>query len=198
MDPSFQDETEQALIRQHAYQVTDKLLLRPVLQSEAQVSFDLVDKNRERLREWLYWVDDIRYVKDECKFVKEAQARVQDGKTLELGLYYRVSTSSEEWTMIGMCGFVTILNDHGKLGYWIDSSFTGKGIITACCTYLIKLGLETLKFDSISLDAEPENVKSIAVAKRLGLVTDGIVYQSNQFGKEVDVFTFTLPKTKPT
>jgi len=74
--------------------------------------------------------------------------------------------------LCGVAGFHEIQTQAsvGSIGYWLAEPYTGKGIISSAVTKLIELGFRELKLDKIEIRCAEDNLKSIAVAKRLGFI----------------------------
>jgi len=74
-----------------------------------------------------------------------------------------------------------------EIGFWLDRTATGKGIITKAC-------------DRISLNADVENIPSQAVADRLGFVYEGTKRESEFINKQhrsMKQYSLLKPEYKP-
>ena len=75
--------------------------------------------------------------------------------------------------------------DHtAKIGYWLHSQQQGYGIMTESLKRLAEHAFSELKLNKLVLQAESENEKSIAIAKRLGFVREGTLKQQVAYGDE--------------
>jgi RimJ/RimL family protein N-acetyltransferase len=61
----------------------------------------------------------------------------------------------------------------GEIGYWIRSSLTGRGLMTEAASAISTFAFETLGFVRVEIRCDPENVRSAAIAERLGYVCEG-------------------------
>jgi len=70
----------------------------------------------------------------------------------------------------GIIGYSPIINDKGvgELGFWVAPHFQRKGIISSCIPRLIEIGLEKMSLSRVKLLIEPENIKSISLANKIG------------------------------
>lgn len=59
-------------------------------------------------------------------------------------------------------------------GYWLDREATGRGIATWALAMLLDHGLQTIGLHRLEVHIRPENVASLAVARRLGLREEGL------------------------
>ena len=66
------------------------------------------------------------------------------------------------------------MNMKTEIGYWLSFDFQHKGIVTKCSKALIVYAFDELKMNRIQLKAGVGNIKSRAVAERLGFELEGI------------------------
>ena len=151
-------------------QIDETLMLRQLKVREYQTMFDLVDKNREQLREWLPWVD---YVTEAESYKKAIQAWIESNdanQSMTLGVYL-------EGHLVGMCGFNTIdlLNKRGAIGYWLAEGYNGQGIMTRAVRGLVDYGFKQLELHRVEISAGVENVKSRKIPERLGFEEEALL-----------------------
>jgi ribosomal-protein-alanine N-acetyltransferase len=80
-------------------------------------------------------------------------------------------------------------NCHGELGYSIAPSLWGKGLITGAARAIIDLSFSTYPdLRRITANANAENLGSLRVMEKLGMIKEGILRQHQKtHGKFVDV-----------
>lgn len=59
------------------------------------------------------------------------------------------------------------------LGYWIDASHQGRGLMTEAVRGLLGFAFETLKLHRVQIAIMPRNEKSLHVVRRLGIRREG-------------------------
>jgi ribosomal-protein-alanine N-acetyltransferase len=78
--------------------------------------------------------------------------------------------------IIGRLALNTVVRgvfQNAYLGYWIDASHQGRGLITEAVRAIIAFGFETLKLHRVQIAIMPRNVKSLRVVERLGIRHEG-------------------------
>ena len=60
-----------------------------------------------------------------------------------------------------------------EIGYWARTSETGRGYFTESTAGLVRLCFERLGAERVELVCDPQNVRSTAVAERVGFVLEG-------------------------
>lgn len=123
--------------------------------------YNLVDKNRTRLREFLGWLDNMNSTEDETRFINEINNEIITSFAIKF-----------ENKIIGTIDFHDFEESDDEkvadIGYWIDFDFEGKGIVGKCCKTLIKYGFDELKLSRIFIHCDVRNTKSENVAKNAG------------------------------
>lgn len=139
-------------------------------QHHAAALFQLVDSNRDFLRNWLPWVDGTKHQSDTEDFIRFSLHQYADEKSMVCVIEYQQQVA-------GVVGYNTISKDLSKveLGYWLAPDFNGKGIMTRCCRYLIDYAFDELNIDKIQIAAAEDNLASRAVIERLGLSLEGTI-----------------------
>lgn len=148
--------------------------LRQFTLPDAKTLFALTDKNRDYLRKWLPWLDEMKTIEDTAqKFIQNSLNGAMQGKAADFGIYYK-------GTLVGAIGYHEIDNKNKKttIGYWLDQDYQGKGIVTKAIKILIEFALRVLKLNRIQISSAVGNNKSSAIPKRLGFKMEGIAKQA--------------------
>ncbi len=135
-------------------------LLKP---EQAPILFELTDSNRYYLRRWLPWLDSCQNISDSASFIQEANDAWEQNKGLTCWIWY-------QGKLVGVVGFHAFDWEHKSsgIGYWLDESHQGKGIMTRACKALVDLGFRNLGLQTITINCAVENLSSQKVAQRLG------------------------------
>jgi len=148
--------------------VKDNLVLRQFVLKDAELLFDLVDKNRKHLERWFSWVEKTNTVEDMKNFLQNETEKFNKGEGIYLGIWY-------ENELAGVISFYYIhkLNKSASIGYWLSEKYQGKGIMTTACKLLIEYGFNTLKLHRIDISHAVGNERSANVIKKLGFIHEG-------------------------
>jgi ribosomal-protein-serine acetyltransferase len=142
-------------------------LLRPEL-PYARPLYRLIDRSRAELEPWMEWVKQIHTEKDVHRFLFDA-IRFNEGQQR---CTFLVRADQQ---IAGRVSLVRIEWDHhrAELGYWLGSSFQGRGLATQSCRRLLSYAFEELCLNRIALRSTQDNQRSIALAHRLGFTAEG-------------------------
>jgi ribosomal-protein-serine acetyltransferase len=130
--------------------------------------FELTDKNRAYLGEFLPWPHLVKVIDDSRTHIEETlEKRAQN-----IAYTYGIEQDGE------IVGDISIRNLNGteklpEIGYWISPDYAGKGITTKAVQAITNLGLSTLGLDTIIIRASPLNGASNKVAEKAGYVQVG-------------------------
>ena len=173
-------------------QVNKDISLKLRDQSHARETFELIQKNRVHLREWLGWVDKVKTVKDSLNNIAMNEEEWELQTHLHLGIYQRD-------VMVGMISLHDIHNMsyHACIGYWIDEEHEGRGIITASVNTLLSYGFDIMKLNRIEIRAGIYNHKSRAIPERLGFGYEGLARQWEfLYDHYIDMAVYSLLKSE--
>jgi ribosomal-protein-serine acetyltransferase len=148
--------------------------LRLVFPKEKQCKeiFSILEREREKLGEWLPWVYQTHAPEDILENLRERVEEFNNKKSAAFYLEHRD-------VIVGSIGFVRLNSEKqiGEIGYWLDSQYQGRGFITLAVQTCIEYGFNDLGLNKIIIRCAKENEKSAAVAKRLNFSLEGILKQ---------------------
>jgi ribosomal-protein-serine acetyltransferase len=151
----------------------DNLELRPLCLGHAEALFVAVERNLERLGQWLPWARPGYSHEELRRFIAEKEAGNFAGAGLAAGI----------WSAGALCGAIELhridpANRSSSIGYWIDAEYEGRGIMTRSCRALIDEGFGSCGLHRIEIRCATGNVRSSAVPKRLGFVEEGVLREA--------------------
>ncbi|MBC7371084.1 MAG: GNAT family N-acetyltransferase [Bdellovibrionaceae bacterium] len=136
----------------------------------AYIMFEEIDKDRERLGQFLPWVEHMKSVDSQIWYINECTKDWSEGTMFDYGMF------NLEGDYIGNFGVHSIswADDRCELGYWISPRFEGRGFISTAVKMLEKILFE-LGFNRIEIRCDPKNLRSGAVPARNGYKFEGVL-----------------------
>jgi len=172
--------------------VKTNISLELIHESHALPIFNLVDRNRVFLREWLSFVDRMDSVSFAENFVKGSMKRNEEGQE-----YAFVIT--ENGIVIGRIGVYKIdhQNKIGEIGYWLAEYVQGKGITTSACEALLSFCFNELQLNRIEIKCGTKNIRSQAIPVKLGFQMEGILRDAEWLHDQfIDLNLYSLLKSE--
>ena len=196
-----------------ALPIDEDILVRTLHPDDAEDLFQLLERNRSRLRPWIHpsalpeTAMAARQFTMECflNSMENPMAAMADypdyyqkldhflpplNPALEMGIWVNGVLAGE--IVLGRLqdSFTT-----AEIGYWIDAESEGRGIITRCVSALTDYAIENMGIGRFVIGCAVDNIRSRAVPERLGyrllgIVPDGeivgdFVYDRAVFGIQV-------------
>jgi ribosomal-protein-serine acetyltransferase len=155
------------------FTLEDWITLRPFIPADDAAVFATVRENLGHLQEYMDWAVPDYSLQSAQEFVERCVAAAEGERNINFGIFRGDK-------MIGTIGFLNF-NENARrieIGYWIASSEEGKGIITRSCQLLIDHAFNEMRMNRIEIRCAATNVRSAAVAERLGFTKEGILRQS--------------------
>ncbi len=168
--------------------VSEKIELQLLGLEHRDGLFSLVDVNRAHLREWLPWLDMNRSASDAESFIRSVIAQRESGEGPQYAVLYETS-------MCGVCGFhpIDTSNNIGSIGYWLDESCSGKGIMTKAVQALLEVGFHEYDLNRIEIACATDNHRSRAIPERLRFKLEGVLREREYlYGKYVDNAIYSM------
>lgn len=172
--------------------VTERLELKRHSEEHAEAMFDYVDRDRQRLRRFLPWVDLVKTVEDERSYIRTSLEKWDSYEFFDYGLHRR-----SDGLYLGNVGIHGIAWEHERceLGYWILGQFEGCGYMSEAVAALGQAAFE-IGFHRIEIRCSSLNAKSASIPKRLGYILDATLRQNEiAQGEHRDTFVFSKLKT---
>jgi ribosomal-protein-serine acetyltransferase len=155
------------------FDIEPDIIVREFEVQDAPAIFRQADRDRDHLSVYMEWMTPDYSLASAEEFVRRNAAASVERASLALGIF-------KDEVFIGSIGFVKFdwAVRKTEIGYWIASQEQGKGIITRACARLIDIAVSELGMQRIEIRCAAENVRSSAVAKRLGFRKEGHLRRS--------------------
>ncbi len=145
-------------------------MIKPAVTFEnAARLFALVNRNRAEFSKWFAWIDFVKSAEDEFAQIQTI-ARPDS-------CHYLLQSGDK---FIGDVGVVekSAVNKMAELGYMLDKDARGRGVMTRAVSQMQRLLFDSDDVMRIQIRAAVDNVRSGAVAQRLGYVKEGVLRQA--------------------
>ncbi len=161
---------------------TERLLLRCPSPEDGPILHAAILDLIHQLRPWFSWAteENLTLASSETT-ARYAYYRFQNGTEFDFYLFAKGRSP-----LIGVCGLGRpewSLADF-ELSYWLRTGYEGQGYMTEAATAVIDFAFDTLACDQLIIRSDPMNGKSVALARRLGFITQ------SQIGSEIVLTRF--------
>jgi ribosomal-protein-serine acetyltransferase len=142
------------------------VIVRRYTLDDLDALWSAADAERARIGAWMPWVEETTSIDAQRGWLEKVLA---DPDTLDgVGMF-------EGETFVGGVGLSwDPFRITGEIGYWIRSSYEGRGLVTRVAGVLTRLAFEHVGLNRVVIRAAVDNVRSRAVAERLGYSQEGV------------------------
>jgi len=168
--------------------VDDHVRLELTAEKHSQQLFDVVNNNRTHLSKFLPWVDNIQSVEDFRAYIQNCELLFQQKKEVSFVIIHNEKPAGR----IGL-HHLNLQNRVAAIGYWLDKTAEGKGIIIKSCKTLINYGFQNLQLNRIEIKAATKNFKSQAIPEKLNFKKEGVLRQAELVNNEfLDLILYSM------
>ena len=151
--------------------VDDDLALVLAEERHAEVMTALIARNQARLARWEPWAEQAPTVEGTRAYIRAALEDFLRGRQISTIIALDRGTR-----FIGRCGLrINPSAASGDIGYWIDGEAEGRGIVSRAARALISSAFKELQLARVELRTSVGNVRSRALAERLGFTYQGVM-----------------------
>jgi ribosomal-protein-serine acetyltransferase len=142
----------------------------------------LIVRNQRRLARWEPWAEHPATVVALRSFIRSCLDGFAAGTQIQT--YILVGRR-----LVGSCGLrISVAARTGEVGYWLDAEHEGRGIATRSARALVTTGFRERGLLRVELRTAVDNVRSRALAERLGFVHEGVQRAAQVFSdRRVDM-----------
>jgi ribosomal-protein-serine acetyltransferase len=173
-------------------EVADGAYLRLLEEPDAEELYELVDRNRAHLAEWMPWAAG-QTLEGTAAFIHGALRRHAERNGSELALVL-------DERIVGAAGFAGIdwVARNTTIGYWLAAEHQGRGLMTRAVRALIDHAFGELELHRVEIQAAEGNHRSRAIPERLGFQAEGIRREAERVGdryEDLVVYGLLAPAT---
>lgn len=155
------------------HKIDENISLKLIELNDAERVFELTDKSRNYLKEWLPWLDFTKNVEDTKEFIQSSLKSYAENNSMNTVILFNGE-------IVGTAGFNSIncSNKTAYIGYWIGEDYQGKGIVTKVVKALTNYAFNNINLNKVEIRVAVENMRSRNVPERLGFVNEGTLRQA--------------------
>jgi RimJ/RimL family protein N-acetyltransferase len=166
--------------------------LRPILPTDLDQYHALIERNRKRLEDFFAGTVAITKTREETeKHLADVIAKMEKRNYFS---FVVVDADSNELIASIQVKSVDWSIPKAELGYYIDSRYEGKGIITKATAEVIAFCFNDLKLEKLYIRTHEGNISSRKVAEKNGFTLEGTIrkdYRTTK-GELVDLMYYGL------
>ncbi|TQR21498.1 GNAT family N-acetyltransferase [Psychrobacillus vulpis] len=155
---------------------TERLVIRAPKIEDAQEVWKSIIQSHDALKDWMPFAQKKQTLEETTTNLRQSIADFITRKDLRLHLFLK-----DTGEFVGSSGLHRIDWNVRKfeIGYWIDSKFEGKGLMTEACERITQFAFEELYANRVEIRCDSENVRSRSVAERLGYILEGTLHHDS-------------------
>ncbi|WP_445359166.1 GNAT family N-acetyltransferase [Microbulbifer sp. ANSA005] len=142
--------------------VNSDIKLDPLLDSDTEIIFALIENNRPLLEKYLYWAKLVIDLPTTEKYITDRIFSNSFGAS-----WYKIHYSGK---VVGIFGIkeIDLKKQNAEIGYWLCKSCHGNGIVTRIVNRISSYLKDLHDIQALKIQCLSENSASIAVAERVG------------------------------
>ena len=156
-------------------QVDAEIQLRLLEERHAEAYLALIERNRERLRAWIAvdaYEGPVEVLRD---YLRKRLLQFVEGDGYHLGIWCQDD-------LVGLLDYrLNRRQQTAELGYWLDVAQQGKGVVTRACRTMVRHAFEVHHLQKVVISCAADNLRSRAVAERLGFTLEGTLQRASWF-----------------
>lgn len=143
-------------------EISERVALVLLSMNDAEEMFPLIEREREMLGKYLYWVNDVVDIDSTREYLN---SRVSSG--LPGSIWYKITYHGQAIGVFGIKS-IDLKESVSEIGYWLSSNHHGKGIISSVISIISERLKNMHAVRYIEIRCLAENRTSISVAERAG------------------------------
>ncbi|HEY6410544.1 MAG TPA: GNAT family N-acetyltransferase [Ktedonobacteraceae bacterium] len=148
---------------------SERIIVRPYRESDAQALFEAVAESRDHIRPWLPFADAHQTVEESQDWIIHQQANWLTREDLILSIWEKATNR-----FLGGAGIHPENWEHRcfEIGYWLRATAPGHGDMTEAVQLLTNYAFTSLAAKRVEVHCDERNVRSAAIPRRLGFVQE--------------------------
>ncbi len=159
---------------------------------DAEEYLALIEGDRQRLRTFMEWVDQVKKIEDELAFLAEREREYQEGRGLPMSVWHRDR-------IVGAVGTVTLdrVNDSAEVGYFVVGGHEGRGLMGKAVSAFVDHLFREEGMNWVSARIMITNDRSRTLVERLGFKLEGVHRQEYKLrGEHQDLTVHSILRSE--
>jgi ribosomal-protein-serine acetyltransferase len=171
--------------------VDDEIDLVLAEERHADEVADLITRNQERLARWEPWAEQRATAAALRTFIRSCLEGFAAGSQVQT--YIRI-----DGRLVGSCGLrISSYTRTGEVGYWLDEGHERRGVASRSVRALVTAAFRERRLVRVELRTAVHNVRSRALAERLGFAHEGVQRAAQTFSnRRVDMAVYAVLATE--
>jgi ribosomal-protein-serine acetyltransferase len=148
---------------------SERLVVRPYHERDAQQLNEAVAESRDHIRPWLPFADAHQTFEETRDWIINQEAAWLTRRDLVLGVWERTTSRFLGGTGIHPRSWE---NRCFEIGYWLRVSAPGHGYMTEAVQLLTNYAFAELAANRVEIRCDEHNIRSAAIPRRLGFVQE--------------------------
>jgi ribosomal-protein-serine acetyltransferase len=167
--------------------LSDGVSLRLLEERDASELALVVDANREYLARWMPWVAGSTE-ESSLEFIRATRRQLADNN----GIQTAVTIDGRIAGTVGVHA-ISWADASTDIGYWLAAQHQGRGVITSAVRAYTDHALGVWGLHRVEIETAVDNIRSRAVAERLGFQSEGVRRQAHRVGdRHIDVVVYSM------
>lgn len=151
---------------------TRRLLLRPPQVADAAAINEAIRESFTELHAWMEWAVTVPTVAESRAFCETAVHQRQEGSACPM-----LMLDAASGLLVGASGYARIdwAVPSFEIGYWCRTPMCGRGYASEAADALARHAFTELGANRVEVRMDERNVRSAAVAERLGFELEGVI-----------------------
>jgi ribosomal-protein-serine acetyltransferase len=148
---------------------SERLIIRPYHESDAQALFEAVAESRDHIRPWLPFADAHQTIEESRDWIIHQEAAWLTREDLCLSIWERATNRYLGGTGLHPKNWA---HRYFEIGYWLRLSAPGHGYMTETVQLLTNYAFTSLSANRVEIRCDERNTRSAAIPRRLGFIQE--------------------------
>jgi RimJ/RimL family protein N-acetyltransferase len=177
---------------------SERVIVRPYREEDAQALQEGVAESREHIRPWLPFSYQHQNVEESLIWIREQRAQWITRKNMNCGIF-----EAATGRFLGGVGLMVRNWDipYLEIGYWLRTSAEGNGYMSEAVRLMTNYALEELGAKRVEIRCDERNTRSANVARKLGYVQEALLHNNTLAPdgsvRNTLIFAVIAPATTP-